>query len=157
RIVKTAVDRNGNEVHTVTVSPSLELRSTTWEAGDYTMDATTTSVVVSGAGVQARVVVHSPGDVPTVTSGNQHLFLELSGQLGSTAIVIDHATGELVEYATYHAYGSVESDYRPTRWGSFREPRKFSGKEDDAEVGLTYFGKRYLSNGLGRWMSPDPA
>jgi hypothetical protein len=32
-----------------------------------------------------------------------------------------------------------------------------SPKEEDVEVGLAYFGARYLSLGLGRWMSADPA
>lgn len=32
----------------------------------------------------------------------------------------------------------------------------FTGKEEDVEVGLTYFGKRFLSAALGRWVSPDP-
>ncbi|HEY5958768.1 MAG TPA: RHS repeat-associated core domain-containing protein, partial [Polyangiaceae bacterium] len=32
----------------------------------------------------------------------------------------------------------------------------FTGKEEDVEVGLTYFGKRYLSAQLGRWVSADP-
>jgi RHS repeat-associated protein len=33
---------------------------------------------------------------------------------------------------------------------------RFTGKEEDVEVGLQYFGKRYLSPYLGRWISPDP-
>ncbi|MCB9583704.1 MAG: RHS repeat-associated core domain-containing protein, partial [Polyangiaceae bacterium] len=32
----------------------------------------------------------------------------------------------------------------------------FTGKEADVEVGLTYFGKRYLSTNLNRWTSADP-
>jgi RHS repeat-associated protein len=31
-----------------------------------------------------------------------------------------------------------------------------TGKEEDAEVGLTCFGKRYLNSYLGRWISADP-
>ena len=38
-----------------------------------------------------------------------------------------------------------------------RVPCKFADKEEDVEVGLAYFGARYLSLGLGRWMSADPA
>ncbi len=53
-------------------------------------------------------------------------------------------------------YGGAESDYRPTRWDSFREDYRFTGKEEDVEVGLQYFEKRYLAPGLGRWISPDP-
>jgi RHS repeat-associated protein len=67
-----------------------------------------------------------------------------------------HASGELVEYATYQSYGQTDSNYRPARWGEFRETYKFGGKEEDVEVGLAYFGARYLSLGLGRWISPDP-
>jgi RHS repeat-associated protein len=32
----------------------------------------------------------------------------------------------------------------------------FTGKERDAESGLDYFGARYLTTDLGRWMTPDP-
>ena len=38
--------------------------------------------------------------------------------------------------------GSTESDYRPTRWVGFREDYRFTGKEEDIEVGLSYFGAR---------------
>jgi RHS repeat-associated protein len=62
----------------------------------------------------------------------------------------------MVERATYQAFGAIESDYRPTRWGGFREDYKFTGKEEDIEVGLTYFGARYYQAHLGRWASADP-
>src|SRR5260370_34929047 len=32
---------------------------------------------------------------------------------------------------------------------------KFTGKERDDESGLDYFGARYYSNGLGRFITPD--
>jgi RHS repeat-associated protein len=32
----------------------------------------------------------------------------------------------------------------------------FTGKERDAESGLDYFGARYMSSSMGRFMSPDP-
>jgi RHS repeat-associated protein len=32
---------------------------------------------------------------------------------------------------------------------------KFTGKERDSETGLDYFGARYYSNGLGRFITPD--
>jgi RHS repeat-associated protein len=76
--------------------------------------------------------------------------------LGSTSLVVDKATSELVEATTYLGYGARESDYRPGRWEGFREDYGFTGKEEDQEVGLTYFGKRFLSPYLGRWVSADP-
>src|SRR5882724_7104875 len=53
-----------------------------------------------------------------------------------------------------------ESDFYP--WGGELQfvnndsnHYKFTGKERDAETGLDYFGARYYSNGLGRWVSAD--
>ena len=33
---------------------------------------------------------------------------------------------------------------------------QFAGKEIDPESGLTYFGARYYSSIIGRWISKDP-
>ena len=54
------------------------------------------------------------------------------------------------------AAASLESDTRSARWYDHREDWKFTGKEEDMEVGLTYFGARYYASHLGRWASPDP-
>ena len=93
---------------------------------------------------------------PEISGNKAHVFLELGDHLGSTNIVIDRATSELVERGTYQAYGAAESDYRPDRWENFREDYKFTGKEEDVTVGLHYFGKRFLSTHLQRWVSADP-
>ena len=54
----------------------------------------------------------------------------------------------------------AESDYYP--WGGELQfvnndsnHYKFTGKERDSESGLDYFGARYYSNGLGRFVSAD--
>jgi RHS repeat-associated protein len=53
-----------------------------------------------------------------------------------------------------------ESDFYP--WGGELQfvnndsnHYKFTGKERDLETGLDYFGARYYSNGLGRFITPD--
>jgi len=60
------------------------------------------------------------------------------------------------------AQGNIknESDFYP--WGGELQflnndsnHYKFTGKERDAETGLDYFGARYYSNGLGRFITPD--
>ena len=61
-----------------------------------------------------------------------------------------------MERATFQSHGAIESDYRPSRWGNAREAYKFTGKEEDIEVGATYFGARYYQAHLGRFMSADP-
>ena len=156
RVRKTATSPQRTEVHTLYPLVSLELHRSDWTGSDYVLDAQTETVYLAGGGLQLGRVVHEEADVPSLTSGRRHAFLELGDQLGSNAIVIDLDTGELVERTTYQAYGNVESDYRPERWNSFRESHQFTGKEDDIEVGLVYFGKRYYAPSLGRWVSADP-
>jgi RHS repeat-associated protein len=75
---------------------------------------------------------------------------------GSTSSVIDKETAELVEQVTYLANGGTETDYRPARWNEFRETYRYTGKQDDYEVGLVYYGARYFVPGIDRWASPDP-
>src|SRR5262249_55788413 len=85
-----------------------------------------------------------------------HVFLEIADYLGSTSIIVDKDTSELLERVTYSTYGLVETDYRPGRWNGFRERYQFSGKETEVDVGLVYFGQRFYSPHLGRWINPDP-
>lgn len=159
RVLKTAIDANAVEQHTVYIFDSLELRGAAFEGAvgdeDYTLTSQTETVYLPAGGPRARVL-YSEEDLPSPTGGNQHVFLIFADHLGSGSFIVDHQTGELVEYSTYQAYGQVDSDYRPGRWGASREPYKFSGKEEDVEVGLAYFGSRYLSLGLNRWASADP-
>ena len=70
---------------------------------------------------------------------------------GSTSSTIDRATGELVEQITYQPFGGTETDYRPSRWQSFRDTYRYTGKEDDYAMGLVYFGARYYMPMLSRW------
>jgi RHS repeat-associated protein len=156
RVLKTARDGQGNEVHTAYVFDSLELRRAHFDGTDFEQSVWTEVPYLSAHGVRLARVHYATNDVPTATSGAVHVLLELADHLGSNAIVLDAATSELVESSSYLAYGGAESDYRPARWDSYREDYRFTGKEDDAEVGLTYFGARYYAPALDRWSSPDP-
>lgn len=55
-----------------------------------------------------------------------------------------------MERTTYQACRAPKSDSRSRRWSENREDRKFTGKEEDIEVGLAYFGARYYAQYLGR-------
>ncbi|HVU05187.1 MAG TPA: RHS repeat-associated core domain-containing protein, partial [Polyangiaceae bacterium] len=123
--------------------------------GDYERTDMTEVPYLLANGVRLARVVYDP-NIPVSGAPAQHVFFELGDHLGSTSTVMDQATGELVEKGTYQPYGNADSDYRPDRWKFFREDYRFTGKEEDVEVGLTYFGKRFYNAQLGRWMSPDP-
>ena len=161
RTLKTAIDMSGGSpVYDAYIFDSLELRgATTEETGateDYVRSDATEVAYLFAHGVRLARVHYALASEPTLSSGRQHVLLELPDHLGSTSIVLDRDTSELVERGTYMAYGQADSDYRPARWNAFREDHRFTGKEEDVEVGLQYFGKRYLSAALGRWASADP-
>ena len=105
----------------------------------------------------AHIFYDGSGALPKgLQNGQVHAYLAIGDHLGSSSFVLDHDTGELVERITYRAYGGVESDYRQKRWNNFREDVRYSDHWDDSPVGLTYFGARYYSPQLARFISPDP-
>jgi RHS repeat-associated protein len=82
-------------------------------------------------------------------TGTGGVFYYFSDHL-KTASVITDSSGVI----------KAESDYYP--WGGELQfvnndsnDYKFTGKKRDVETGLDYFGARYYSNGLGRWVSAD--
>jgi RHS repeat-associated protein len=82
-------------------------------------------------------------------TGTGGVFYYFSDHL-KTASVITDAAGVV----------KAESDYYP--WGGELQfvnndsnDYKFTGKKRDSETQLDYFGARYYSNGLGRWVSAD--
>jgi RHS repeat-associated protein len=85
-------------------------------------------------------------DGPTGTGG---VFYYFSDHLKTASVITDSA-GVI----------KAESDYYP--WGGELQfvnndsnDYKFTGKERDTETGLDYFGARYYSNGLGRFITSD--
>ena len=158
RTLKTAIGAgtSGQDVTTGYVFGSLELRRATFDGTDYVLSPQTEVGYLTGVGVGGVTLHYALESEPDLASGQLHVFMDLPDQLGSASLVIDHDTGELVEAQTYQPYGDIESDYRPDRWAAFRDDYEFSGKEDDVELGLQYYGERYLVNALGRWASPDP-
>jgi RHS repeat-associated protein len=82
-------------------------------------------------------------------NGAGGIFYYFSDHLKTASVITDSA-GVI----------KAESDYYP--WGGELQfvnndtnDYKFTGKKRDIETGLDYFGARYYSNGLGRWVSAD--
>ena len=62
----------------------------------------------------------------------------------------------LLEASTYYPNGARETFLNDDAALTAPEVTGFTGKEADEEVGVVYFGERYLIPRLGRWASPDP-
>jgi RHS repeat-associated protein len=155
-VVKTSKAEDGTERHSLEVFGSLRFERDTFDevAGDYARTPARTHLYLGGG------VGHAFADTGTlpapVGSPAVRMFLTMGDHLGSATVTVDATTSEVVERATFQPFGAMESDYRPDRWGDNRELYKFTGKEEDIEVGATYFGARYYQPHLGRFMSADP-
>jgi RHS repeat-associated protein len=111
---------------------------------------------VGYAGGVSRVFLDRAGVLPMAGSSRVHVYFNVGDYLGSSAFSIDKDSSEVTERASYQSYGGLDSDYRPKRWNFGREEFKFTGKQDDIETGTAYFGARYYSAHIGRFLSPDP-
>jgi RHS repeat-associated protein len=82
-------------------------------------------------------------------ASNSSVHYIYSDYLGSSS-VITNATGTLPveEDLDYFPYGGIA-------YGAPSDHYEFTGKERDSESGLDYFGARYDSSTLGRFMTPD--
>lgn len=139
------------------VFDSHVLRNTGFSSSieDYEHNAATENVYFPAGRSSTAHVFITAQSLPSASFGNRHIFLKFIAP-GTSDFIIDHGTGELVERAGYLAFGAPESDYRPSRWGDFREDLRYTDHFDNAEVGLIYFGERYYSPTLNRWISRDP-
>jgi len=75
-------------------------------------------------------------------------------------LVVTDSGGTVVEQHDYLPYGE-ECVTGPcagnTPVGQGDQPKRFTGKERDAETGLDYFGARYYGSKIGRFTTTDPA
>ncbi|MBX7192442.1 MAG: EndoU domain-containing protein [Sandaracinaceae bacterium] len=115
-------------------------------------DATETQYLIAGA----RIVWDA---APSITSlgidRNRRATVNASDLLGTTAASLDLLSGALLEVSTYYPNGARENLWTNEADVPL-EPMGFTGKEADEEIGVTYFGERWLIPRLGRWATPDP-
>ncbi len=84
----------------------------------------------------------------------KHKFLYIKDHLGSTRTVLDK-NGVVKESYDYYPFG-LEMPGRSFLEGDIATKEGFTGKERDAETNWHYFGARYYSAALGRWLAVDP-
>jgi RHS repeat-associated protein len=72
---------------------------------------------------------------------------------GNVVALADMASHEVTARFEYDAFGNVVSAVGS---GAAGHPLRFSGRYEDAETGLFYYGFRYLDPRTGRWISRDP-
>jgi len=155
RTRKSVARGTGSPMHTLDIFDTLKVEKTPFLPATGRYDLKPENQVGFAGGV-ARVFSDRARKLPNAGTSPVHVYFNTGDYLGSSAFVIDKDSGEIVERTSYQPYGATESDFRPRRWGSDREDAKFTGQEEDIEVGVTYFGARYYSPHLGRFISADP-
>jgi RHS repeat-associated protein len=80
----------------------------------------------------------------------KHFYVK--DNLGSTRAVVDVA-GDVVEAYDYYPFGLQSHSYKEK--GDPLTKETFTGKEQDIESNLHYFGARYYDAGAGRFLSTD--
>jgi RHS repeat-associated protein len=83
------------------------------------------------------------------SSGTLYYFED---NLSSTRVNVQAGQSSACFDADFEPYGIEHDAITATCTQNY----KFTGKERDSESGLDYFGARYDSSRLGRFMSPDP-
>jgi RHS repeat-associated protein len=117
-----------------------------------TADATETQYLIAGARIvwDGEPSITGPG-----IDRNRRATVNASDLLGTTAASLDLESGALLEVSTYYPNGARENLWTNDADVPL-EPMGFTGKEADEEIGVTYFGERWLIPRLGRWATPDP-
>lgn len=87
------------------------------------------------------------------------LFAPIYDRLGNISCLINAVTGDVEQCYRYTAFGKravysgsgtlLEEKEALIPWG-------FSGKRLDGETGFLYFGQRFYSPAIARWLTPDP-
>jgi RHS repeat-associated protein len=86
-------------------------------------------------------------EVPFNQSGAQ--VYRMTDHLGSSVGLLSSTGALLGGIQDYAPFGQLNNG------SSTNDPYKFTGKERDTESGNDYFGARYYSSTMGRFMSPD--
>jgi len=109
---------------------------------------------LDGAGnIVSRFVYATRVNVPDyiVKPATGAVWRVVTDHLGSVRLVIDHATGAVIQQMDYDEFGRVLLDTNPGA-----QPFGFAGGIWDAQVGLVRFGARDYDPVAGRWTTKDP-
>lgn len=104
----------------------------------------------------------NPSEIGSTVALEIHskIYAPLHDLQGSIASIVDSETAQIIECYQYSAFGKetiFDSSQNQIDPLDAMNPYRFSGKRVDNETGLIYFGKRYYSPELGRWISLDRA
>lgn len=85
----------------------------------------------------------------------QNIRFQLNNHLGSATLECD-IKANIISYEEYYPYGSTSYQATNKIIKTVAKRYRYIGKERDKESKLYYYGARYYTSWLGRWISCDP-
>ena len=137
RIVKT-IDDGTTRTVTIYINNAVELRP----------EGLLKWVIANGD----RVAVLGRHSSRSGTPDNYPGSFYIQDQIGSTTLALS-STGDVIEARCFYPFGSIRESASVTQGPPILYG--FSGKEQDEESNLVYFGKRYYAPHLSRFVSTD--
>jgi RHS repeat-associated protein len=101
--------------------------------------------------IVARFVYGTKDNVPDYMIKNGETYRIISDNLGSPRMVVDVATGQIVQQMNYDEFGNMTEDTNP----GF-QPFGYAGGLYDKNTGLVRFGARDYDPLTGKWTAKDP-
>ena len=101
--------------------------------------------------VVSRFIYATNGNVPDYMTRGGNSYRIISDHLGSPRVVINTATGQIIQRIDYDEFGNVLLDTNP----GF-QPFGFAGGIYDLDTNLIRFGARDYDPETGRWTAKDP-
>jgi len=96
------------------------------------------------------------GEPPEEEIGKITIRYQYDNHLGSASLELDE-NAEIISYEEYHPFGTTSYRSGRSETEVSLKRYKYIGKERDNETGLYYYGARYYSAWICRWISTDPA
>lgn len=84
---------------------------------------------------------------------NGEIYAPLHDVIGSIIGIVSVKNRQIEELYCHSAFG----EEKMLAGLNAKNPWRYSGKRVDDETGLVFFGRRYYSPEMGRWLTPDPA
>ncbi|MFZ5785277.1 MAG: RHS repeat-associated core domain-containing protein, partial [Acidobacteriota bacterium] len=151
----------GSNEATLYISPGYEIRDAAITASGAYDGGEETRFVWAGSERIARVVDRPADGAPFSSPPYEpYVFHTVTNHLGSASVTVDGdpvtPDTAIVDAQAQLPYGTEDARVESPAHGGYRPDYELTGKEEDPDVGLMYFGARYYSQELGRWTAPDP-
>lgn len=101
---------------------------------------------IQGAGGIGGLLASVDPSSPT----SYYFMYDVNGNVGQ---LLDANNGDISARYEYDPYGKIIKDENEN---TYENPFRFSNKYYDDDTELTYYGYRYYSPEIGRWLSKDP-